>query len=475
MYFKNINKIEKNYDKNITLYFEGKIDICDYISEENKTLLKSLIEKENFTGKKEETLEVSLIEEGHLTNMILLGVGKEETYVKETLRKTVYKILNDVKGRVLISASDEKLQDPDTIAEVSNYLNYSFDKYKTDKKEKNLKIDLLTSTEEILGQEGNILGQAVTLTRDLINEPANVIYPETLAIHTISMGQKYGFEVEILHENAIESLGMKAYLSVARAAEKKPKFIIMRYNGDPENPEKITGLVGKGVTYDTGGLSIKPSDGMASMKSDMGGAAVVIGTMAAVARMKLDKNVVAVVAACENSIGGNAYRPGDIIDSMAGKSIEVVNTDAEGRLTLVDAITYIIRNENVTEVIDVATLTGGVIVALGHDATGVFTNTDVMYEKLQIASEKWGEEVWRLPLLPAYEKLVKSDVADLKNSSGRFASSASAAKFLEEFVENTPWMHLDIAGTSFKFSESGYSKKGATGETVRTLYSYIKE
>ena len=196
--------------------------------------------------------------------------------------------------------------------------------------------------------------------------------------------------------------------------------------------------------------------------------------MTAVARMKLKKNVVAVIAACENSIGGNAYRPGDIIGSMAGKSIEAVNTDAEGRLTLIDAITYIIRNENVTEVIDVATLTGGIIVALGHDATGVFTNTDRMYENLEIASKKWGEEIWRLPLLPSYKELIKSDVADLKNAGEKSASAASAAKFLEDFVENLPWMHLDIAGTSFKFSDSGYSKKGATGETVRTLYSYIK-
>ncbi|WP_321329755.1 leucyl aminopeptidase [uncultured Ilyobacter sp.] len=474
MYFKNINKTDEIYDKNIALYFEGKIDICEHISEENKLLLKKLIEKENFSGKKEERLEVSFLEEAQLTNMVLIGMGKEESHVKENLRKTIYEVLDGVKGSVLITASNEKLQDPDTIAEVSNYLNYNFNKYKAGKKEKDLKIELLSSREGEPGKEGNILGQSVNITRDLINEPANVIYPETLAIHTIFMGQKYGFEVEVLHENTIESLGMKAYLAVARAAEKKPKFIVMRYKGDPKNPEEIIGLVGKGVTYDTGGLSIKPSDGMASMKSDMGGAAVVIGTMTAVARMKLKKNVVAVIAACENSIGGNAYRPGDIIGSMAGKSIEVVNTDAEGRMTLIDAITYIIRNEKVTEVIDVATLTGGVIIALGHDATGVFTNTDKMYKNLQIASKKWGEEVWRLPLLPQYKELIKSDVADLKNTGGKLASAATAAKFLEEFVENIPWMHLDIAGTSFIFSEKGYSKMGATGETVRTLYSYIK-
>jgi leucyl aminopeptidase len=474
MYFKSVNKIDKNYKKNVIIYFEDKVELCDQISDGNKILLKKLIEENEFTGSKGKSLEASFIENGSLVNMILLGVGKEETYVKEDLRRSLYKVLNGVKGRVLVSSPEEKLQDADTIAELSSYLNYNFSKYKSDKKNEQLTLEFLALKDEGAGKEGNILGQSVNITRDLINEPANVIYPESLADQTMKLGSKYGFNVEVMDEDAIEKLGMTAYLSVSRAAEKKPKFIVMRYHGNPENPKKITGLVGKGVTYDTGGLSLKPSEGMSSMKSDMGGAAVVIGTMTAVARMSLKKNVVAVVAACENSIGGNAYRPGDIIGSMAGKSIEVVNTDAEGRLTLIDAITYIIRNEKVTEIIDVATLTGGVIVALGHDATGVFTNTDEMYENLQIASTKWGEEVWRLPLLSGYKELIKSDVADLQNTGGKFASAASAAKFLEEFVENTPWMHLDIAGTSFKFSESGYSKKGATGETVRTLYSYIK-
>jgi leucyl aminopeptidase len=474
MYFKSVNKIDKNYKKNVIIYFEDKVELCLQISDGNKILLKKLIEENEFTGSKGKSLEASFIENGSLVNMILLGVGKEETYVKEDLRRSLYKVLNGVKGRVLVSSPEEKLQDADTIAELSSYLNYNFSKYKSDKKNEQLTLEFLALKDEGAGKEGNILGQSVNITRDLINEPANVIYPESLADQTMKLGSKYGFNVEVMDEDAIEKLGMTAYLSVSRAAEKKPKFIVMRYNGNPENPKKITGLVGKGVTYDTGGLSLKPSDGMSSMKSDMGGAAVVIGTMTAVARMSLKKNVVAVVAACENSIGGNAYRPGDIVGSMAGKSIEVVNTDAEGRLTLIDAITYIIRNEKVTEIIDVATLTGGVIVALGHDATGVFTNTDEMYENLQIASTKWGEEVWRLPLLPGYKELIKSDVADLQNTGGKFASAATAAIFLEEFVENTPWMHLDIAGTSFKFSESGYSKKGATGETVRTLYSYIK-
>ena len=219
---------------------------------------------------------------------------------------------------------------------------------------------------------------------------------------------------------------------------------------------------------------MKPTSSMLDMKTDMGGAATVIGTMCALAKMKIKKNVTAVVAACENAIGSNAYRPGDIIGSMNGKTIEVTNTDAEGRLTLADALTYIIRKENVDEVIDAATLTGAIMVALGDNVTGVFSNSDVNYKKLETAGKYWGEKYWQMPIFEEYKDIIKSDVADLKNSAGRLAGSITAAKFLEEFVEDKPWMHLDIAGTAFSEKNGKYFKKGATGQVVRTLYSYIK-
>ena len=270
MYFKTVNKIDKNYKKNVIIYFEDKVEICEHISEENKILLKKIIEENNFTGSNGEALEAPFIEDGNLVNMVLLGVGREDSYVKDDLRKSLYKILKDVKGKVLVSSYEEKLQDADTIAEVSNYLNYNFNKYKTDKKDEKLILEFFSNLENADGEEGNILGQAVNITRDLINEPANVIYPESLAEHTVKLGSEYGFTVEVMDEDSIEKIGMTAYLTVSRAAEKKPKLIVMRYIGDSETPEKITGLVGKGLTYDTGGLSLKPSDGMASMKSDMG-------------------------------------------------------------------------------------------------------------------------------------------------------------------------------------------------------------
>ncbi len=474
MNFNVTKQMNKSYDKNLMLYFEGEIEPCRCISGENMDLVNEVLKKNEFTGKEGEKTEVSILQGGKLINLIYLGAGRKEEFNPEVLRRVVFKALNGEKGDILISADDSELLLADALAEVACYLNYDFDKYKEKKEDKVINLDLFKPEGEDTGDEGAALGEAVCITRDLINEPANVIYPESLAEITKELGKRYGFQVEVKDEEEIEALGMASFLSVARAAEKRPKLIVMRYTGDPSNPEEISGLIGKGLTYDTGGLSLKPTDGMVGMKSDMGGAATVIGAMTAVARMKVGKNIVAVVAACENSIGGNAYRPGDVIGSMNGKSIEVTNTDAEGRLTLIDAITYAIRNEKVSEVIDVATLTGGVIVALGFDATGTFTNTDGMYEKIERASTEYGELVWRMPLFDKYKEILKSDVADLVNSGGRWASAASAAKFLEEFVEGKPWMHLDIAGTSFAKKAEDYYPKGATGRVVRAIYGYFK-
>ena len=469
-----VRDMNKIYDKNIMMYFEGKVNPCECITDENKVLVEEILRKNEFTAKDGEKVEVSFIQNGRLLNLIYLGMGKKEEFTPEKLRRTLFKALKGEKGSYLISADTDELMVTDAISEVVNYINYNFDKYKEKKKDETLSLDIFKGETDETGFEGRVLGEAVCITRDLINEPANAIYPETLGEITAEYGKKYGFQVEIKDEDEISSLGMESYLAVARAAEKRPKLIIMRYNGDPTNPSEITGLIGKGLTYDTGGLSLKPTDGMVGMKSDMGGAATVIGAMTAVSRMKVKKNIVAVVAACENSIGGNAYRPGDVIGSMNGKTIEVTNTDAEGRLTLIDAITYTIRNEKAKEIIDVATLTGGVIVALGFDATGAFTNNSKMYAKFEEASKEYGELVWQMPLFDEYKNIIKSDIADLVNSGGRWASAASAAKFLEEFVEDTPWMHLDIAGTSFASKPEEYYPKGATGKVVRSLYGYLK-
>ena len=289
------------------------------------------------------------------------------------------------------------------------------------------------------------------------------------------VGKQSGFVVEVLEEPQIEALGMKAFLEVGRASQNRPRLIVMRYYGDEGDGEKVLGLVGKGLTYDSGGLSIKSKDSMPTMKYDMAGAAAVIGAMSAIAKLNLKINVVAVVAACENLVSGTGYRPGDVVETMAGKSVFVGSTDAEGRLTLADAVHYIVEKEKVSSVVDIATLTGAAIVALGHTTTGVITNDPVLFQKLTKASELSGERVWQLPSFEEYKELNKSPIADLKNTAGRGAGTITAGLFIGEFVQNKPWLHLDIAGTAFTDKDRDYEVEGGTGVGVRLLFHFAEQ
>ncbi|MGV2643309.1 leucyl aminopeptidase, partial [Clostridium perfringens] len=284
----------------------------------------------------------------------------------------------------------------------------------------------------------------------------NNMYPETLAKEVKNIGSKYGFEVEVFDENQIEELKMESFLSVGKGSDNLPRLIVMRYFGDKDNMDQRLALVGKGLTYDSGGYSLKTNAGMVTMKADMGGAASVIGAISAIAKRNLKINVIAVVAACENLISGHAYKPGDIIGSMAGKTIEILNTDAEGRLTLIDAVTYAIEKEKASEIIDVATLTGAAVVSLGEDVTAVITNKDEFYGELREASYEAGEKVWQMPSFEDYGKLIKSNIADLKNIGGKYAGTITAGLFIGEFVQNKPWLHLDIAGPAFSEKKGDY-------------------
>ncbi|MCK5780119.1 MAG: leucyl aminopeptidase [Psychrilyobacter sp.] len=472
MNIKLVKDFSKVYDAYVMPKFEGEVKVYEGLTGEEKLVLEKLIEKKEFTGKKGTSISCDLMHKGRLVNITYLGLGNKEELRPYEVIEAFYKALKGIDGEILVGTHGVEVSQ---VVEAAHYSKYDFNKYKTDKKDpKEVSFDIYVEEDTDAICEGTALAESVMLTRDLVNEPANVIFPESLAHEVTLLGEKCGFEVEIFGEEKIEELKMEAFLSVARAAEKRPRFIIMRHMGDPSSTE-IHGLVGKGLTYDTGGLSLKPSAGMANMKTDMGGAATVIGAMAAISRMKVKKNIVTVIAACENSIGGNAYRPGDVIGSMGGKTIEVDNTDAEGRLTLIDAVHYIINHENVKEVIDVATLTGAVLVALGTSTTGVLANNDEMYKSLEEASHVAGERVWRLPNFPEYKELYKSKIADLKNTGGRFAGSITAGMFIEEFVGETPWMHLDIAGTSDASAPYGYYTNGGTGQIVRTLYNYYNK
>ena len=474
-------KLKKGGDVEVVSVFKNQESIENY-----NDLYTYVKDKEYFCGK---ALEVysSISYKGD--NVILLGLGDKENLDYQIIRKAFYKLGKELAKHKLKSIglsfpSIEGLCPKSTnsaLAEGLLQAQYRFDKFKSEKKNpltlKEIFLDIPEENKQSV-QEGineiEILIQGVFLARDLVNEPAINMYPETLATKAKNELSSVGVDVQIYGKKAIKEMGMEAFLAVAEGSNKEPQFIVMTYNGDKSTDEK-TALVGKGLTYDSGGYCIKPAEGMSTMHSDMAGSAAVIGAMFSIAKSKLKKNVVAIVAACENMISGGAYKTGDIIGSMSGKTIEIGNTDAEGRITLADALWYATTVVKANRIIDLATLTGACVIALGNINTGAITNNDELMNEIKKASKMAGEPVWEFPNNEEYKELYKSDFADLKNTGGRYAGTISAGLFLSEFVENTPWVHLDIAGTAFLPAESGYLPKSATGVHVKTLYHFIRE
>jgi leucyl aminopeptidase len=351
---------------------------------------------------------------------------------------------------------------------------YRFDRHKK-ANDDNFEVQNLTIVERDAGkvaalrraaERGVILAESVELARDLANEPGNILTPTEFAARAEAMATQHGLGVRILDREQAESMGMGAFLGVARGSSQPPKFIVLTYNGGVDS--RPLGLVGKGITFDTGGISLKPSEGMLEMKGDMSGGGAVIAAMMAIARIKPKINVTALVPATENMPGGSAIKPTDVLRAMNGKTIEVVNTDAEGRVILADALSYAVQLD-LSPIIDVATLTGAISISLGNVAYGVFATSGALAERIKSAAKAAGEKCWELPMFSEYKELNKSNVADVKNSGGRNAGSISAAFFLREFVDDRPWAHLDIAGVDFYDAEKGVLTKGASGIPVRTL------
>ena len=323
------------------------------------------------------------------------------------------------------------------------------------------------------------VGQGVFLARDLVNEPPNELHPESYAKLIQKELKPLGVEVEVLDEAKMTKLGFKSLLSVGQGSIRESRCVIMRWNGTSKKITKTSknpiALVGKGVTFDTGGISLKPGPGMDLMKMDMGGSAAVVGTMKAIAKRKAKANVIGIVGLVENMPSDRAYRPGDVIGSLSGKTIEVLNTDAEGRLVLADALTYVQDTYKPATVIDLATLTGAIMVALGFEYCGTFANDDKLWDGLKKASDNTGEKFWRMPLDEAYRKEMESDIADVKNLGGTgLGGACSAAGFLEHFIDKgTKWAHIDIAGTAWWKTDSATTPKGGTGFPVRALNDFI--
>ena len=315
---------------------------------------------------------------------------------------------------------------------------------------------------------GEILGEAVNLTRRLVNEPPSEMYPESFATGAASVAEACGIAIEVWDQARLEAERCGSLLAVARGSAREPRLVILKYSGGPANIPPLA-LVGKGVTFDSGGLSIKPTDGMKTMKCDMAGAATVLGAMQAIARLKLPINVIGFAGLVENMLSGNSYKLGDVLRARSGKTIEVLNTDAEGRLVLADVLDVALQHQP-ANIIDLATLTGACVVALGNDVAGLMTNNQSWADAVKSAADAAGEQLWQLPMFPEYGEQIRSEVADIKNvGDGRWGGAITAAKFLEEFVAGKPWVHLDIAGPAFLESSKSWLDAGGSGYGVRTL------
>ena len=445
-----------------------------------------------FEGKRGQWLELISPGDGKLDRVLLAGLGKTESLDlagAETVGGgAVQKLLTSGVTRLAIVAGSgpiegSKLAGADIAAHVAfgaRLGGYRFDKYRTTQKpnEKASLARVTVLTKDVAAARRafrplDALADGVALTRDLVSEPANVLYPASFAREIRKLG-KLGLKIQVLSEAEMRRLGMGALLGVGQGSARDSHLAVMQWNGAGARTRPVA-FVGKGVCFDTGGISIKPAAGMEAMKWDMGGAATVTGLMAALAKRKAKVNAVGVVGLVENMPSGEAQRPGDVVTSMSGQTIEVINTDAEGRLVLADALWYTQGRFKPQFMVDLATLTGAMIVALGHEHAGLFANNDELAERLTAAGKAEGEPVWRMPMGEAYDKLIRSDIADMKNVGGRDGGSITAAQFLERFVNQVPWAHLDIAGVAWNNAAKPTVPKGGAGWGVRLLNRLVRE
>jgi leucyl aminopeptidase len=364
------------------------------------------------------------------------------------------------------------------IVEGAHVGNFDPDYYRSDRKDQKIDhVTVVTSGDKNLlekaAAEAQVIGESQNFTRDLVNEPSNRMTPTILAERAKKMCAEVGLKCEVYGPDEIKKMKMGAFWSVAQGSDEPPALIVMTYEpaGAPAKP--VLGLVGKGITFDTGGISIKPADGMEKMKYDMAGGATMIGAMRALALLKPKVKVIGIVCATENMPSGKAQKPGDVQIAMSGKSIEIINTDAEGRLVLADGLFYA-RQLGCTHLVDAATLTSAVVVALGYANAGVFANDDDMFTRFQSANAKAGEKMWRMPLDDEYKEQIRSSIADIMNTGGRWGGAITAAMFLKEFAEDTPWIHLDIAGTAWMEDQKPWIAKGPSGIALRSLVEFVK-
>jgi leucyl aminopeptidase len=417
--------------------------------------------------------------------LLLVGGGKARNFSAAELRKLAGTAVRTLKSKNIRSFAFALPENDVSVADGVRAIiegafvgNFEPDYYKSDRKDQ--KIDAVTIVVpgdtkplESALQAGRIVAESQNFTRDLVNEPSNRMTPTILAERAKKMASEVGLSCEVYGADKIKELKMGAFWGVAQGSDEPPALIVLRYDPVGAADKVHLGLVGKGVTFDTGGISIKPADGMEKMKYDMAGAATMIGAMRAIALLKPKVKVTAIICATENMPSGKAQKPGDVQIAMSGKSIEIINTDAEGRLILADGLSYA-RQLGCTHLVDAATLTGAVVVALGYVNAGIFASDDQMYERFAKANKEAGEKMWRLPLDDEYKENLKSNIADMVNAGSRWGGAIFAAMFLKEFAEDTPWIHLDIAGTAWMEDSKPWIAKGPSGIALRSLVEFVR-
>lgn len=455
-------------------------DLATALNEKLDGLLEELLSSQEWKGENDSIVVLHRPDKVSARRLLLAGCGKKEHFDASVARKVTTAAVRKVRSSslkkvVFYCRDDISLEDVAQAAvEGINLAAFEGDSYKT-KDRKTFYIEEVSvgtsqpadqkRLEQIL-RRGLILTEATNLAREITNQPGNRVGPRDMVDRAKKVAQAEGLDIEVLEEKDLEELGMNALLAVGQGSHLPPRLIILTHKG-AESEAPLLALVGKGVTFDSGGLSLKPPSSMEEMKSDKAGACVVLAAMQAIARLNVKSTVVGVLPCVENLPGGRAQRPGDVIQSFSGKTIEVLNTDAEGRLILADALSYCVRNLKARHIVDIATLTGACLVALGHVRAGLFSNDHSLSRHLIEASRTAGEPVWEMPMDRIYREQIESDIADVKNVGGKWAGAITAAKFLEEFVDGIPWCHLDIAGVDlFKEKEE---QKGPTGFGVRIL------
>jgi leucyl aminopeptidase len=450
-------------------------------------LITGLIESGELKGELNETAVIHLGKEVPYRKVVIAGLGESEAFSPERVRQvTATSVKAAAKGNVRTIATIvhgagigglDVAAAAQSVAEGAILGLYRCDAYKSRSDDRSdVELEILEMDQgkvEVIRaavERGTVLAESANFARDLANAPANVLSPTVLAERAEQMAQETGLECNVLHRADMERLGMGALLGVAQGSVEEPKLVVLRYRGTED--ERPYALVGKGITFDSGGISLKPGSGMEAMKGDMSGAAAVIAAMRAIALLKPAQHVIAVAACVENMPSGSAQRPGDIVRTMTGKTIEIISTDAEGRLILADAVAYA-ESLGAHTIVDVATLTGACVVALGSLYSGLLCNDDRLADEIIAAGDRAGERYWRLPADPEYKEQYKSDIADIKNSGGREAGVITGGLIIGEFIKEARWAHLDIAGTDLSSKSQHYQGKGATGVAVRTLAEFI--